>query len=261
MLDNNIKAILHECGADTGTSDIQKFARLCHWWSLNVKYDDDLAHYLEYGNYYYNYAKLKDSSLDKYGISNYDSNAFAAAYISELRKGICGFQAKAFKYYCDLLGVKSMCIVGKGRNHEWLHIYLDDGWYTFDPTDFAICSITLDDYLNTKEGQHEYDSWLKAAQRVRPNGERKFGETAEESARRLITENAKKNHLYRLANLHTEDGGVEEGLCIGNSDGRGLRLPPYFIDNDGIYKAISDSEEKEHLTGKKYINVFLGDYL
>ncbi len=245
LLDNNIKAILHECGADAGTSDIQKFARLCHWWSLNVKYGENYP------------ANAEDAIFKKYGTYSYEHSG-SAAYITDYKIGVCGTQAQAFEYFGNLAGLKSKCIVGKESNHEWLHVYLDDGWYSFDPTDFAIepC-LTYEDYLNTNDGKKSYQGWFNAAFKHGATGATKGDSTScSEWANNRTFEGFKK-HTYHIASTELNDS-----FNSGNTDGKGLRGGPYSIDGSGNgWEPISDSDCNGELNGRKYINVLLYEYL
>lgn len=241
LLDNNIKAILHECGADAGTSDIQKFARLCHWWSLNVKYGENYP------------ANAEDAIFKKYGTYSYEHSG-SAAYITDYKIGVCGTQAQAFEYFGNLAGLKSKCIVGKESNHEWLHVYLDDGWYTFDPTDFEIkpC-LTYEDYLNTNDGKETYQFWYNGAFKHSAKGN---NEAAAEKANNRTLERF-KDHTYHVASTELGDS-----FNSGNTDGKGLRGGPYSIDGSGNgWEPISDSDCNGELNGRKYINVLLYEYL
>ena len=242
LLDNNIKAILHECGADAGTSDIQKFARLCHWWSLNVKYGENYP------------ANAEDTIFKKYGTYSYEHSG-SAAYITDYKIGVCGTQAQAFEYFGNLAGLKSKCIVGKESNHEWLHVYLDDGWYSFDPTDFAIdpC-LTYEDYLNTNDGKETYQFWY--------NGAFKHGTTKGNNTASSEWANNKTFEDFKKYTYHVASTELNDSFNSGNTDGKGLRGGPYSIDGSGNgWEPISDSDCNGELNGKKYINALLYEYL
>lgn len=240
LLNSKIKVILHECGADTGTTDIQKFARLCRWWNTNI----------EWGNDYPNGAS--ESIEAKYGEA--DSNhSLSAAYIVEFKKGVCGTQSQAFKYFSDLLSLKTKCIASYKSDHEWVHVYLDDGWYSVDLVSIAnkngIYNISFDDYLKTDKGQKEYQSNLKSALRYHP-------QEAEERARQQSLNYFEKYKAYRVADLHDDDNNVNLGK--GNVE---YGEAPYYIDDIEETYPVSESSLKAELNGKKYINEFLYKYL
>lgn len=254
LLNSKIKVILHECGADTGTTDIQKFAKLCHWWNHNIEYGDD-------------YPKGASKSITaKYGEA--DSNhSLSAAYIVEYKKGVCGTQAQAFGYFAKLIGLRTENVCeSETFNHEWLHVYLDDGWYVFDPTwinnnNGHLTIDTFDEYLTGSDGQKEYQSWYKAALRHHP-------QEAEERARKATLEHFEKFNAYRIANyLPDEHGNAitdparmnrEYGTDMANVNYIGK---DYYIDSyDGSFP-ISLSELNAQLNGKKYVNEFLYKYL
>lgn len=265
LLDKNIKTMLHSIGADTATSDIQKFARLCHWWTQNVTY----------GNYY----KNSEAVMNKYGkgykIEDDYNGCISAAYILETKAGVCGPQAEAFKYFGDLIGLKSVTIFNSSDNHEWLHVYLDDGWYEFDPTFICInpdnknneptspC-ITYNEYINGTE-KSKYNSLLANAKYLYPDGTTNSkGQTAEEIVKEKMYIRY-KTHTYRVAKIYHEKSGEYYSAganCNNPSEHYGnkdKRDGPYFFEHTG--KGYDTGTIGEKLDGQKYIDVILADYL
>lgn len=254
-------AILNECGASSGTSDIQKFARLCRWWTLNVSYDEEEANT---GKNYYS-----GPWLNKYGdkeklSQNMDTEYLNAIRIVELHKGVCGNQAEAFKYFGDLLGLKTVTLTSTSANHEWLHVYIEDGWYTFDPVDICKDSIyyvcSFDEYLQSSDGQKKYRFYYD-------NLTYRNNQEIAEKAKKRTFEYFERLEAYRIADLHDDDEPYriahdddnDSSSCKGNTEtSNELHTPPYLINGS---TPISETECNNRLNGKKYINAFLYKYL
>ena len=243
-------AILNECGASSGTSDIQKFARLCRWWTLNVSYDEEEANTDK--NYY------SGPWLNKYGdkeklSQNMDTEYLNAIRIVELHKGVCGNQAEAFKYFGDLLGLKTVTLTSTSTNHEWLHVYIEDGWYTFDPvfickdSIYYVCS--FDEYLQSSDGQKTYRFYYD-------NLTYRNNQEIAEKAKKRTFEDFERLEAYRIADLHDDD---DSSSWKGNTETTNeAHTPPYLINGS---TPISETECNNRLNGKKYINAFLYKYL
>lgn len=265
LLDKNIKALLHEIKADEGTSDIQKFARLCHWWSENITYG---------GEY-----KANKAIMAKYGKSfNMGEDyvgCIGAAYVYETREGVCGPQAEAFKYFGDLMGLKSITVYSYADYHEALHVYLDDGWYEFDPV--FICKnpnnenneptspcITYNEFINGT-GKSYYKTILANALYLYPEGTTNSkGQTAEEI---VYNRMYSLYHMdtYRVAKIYHEEKGEyfsAGSKCKNPSEHYGnkeKRDGPYEFGHTGV--GYDKGKTGEVLDGKKYIDVVLADYL
>ena len=67
--------------------------------------------------------------------------------------GVCEGISKAFKYLCDLVGLKTGIVVGKTKGeavaHAWNMIMLEGNWYNID--------VTFNANLSTKAGEIRYD--------------------------------------------------------------------------------------------------------
>ena len=247
LLKSKAEAILNESGASQGTSDIQKFARLCRWWNNNVAYD-----YSENDDNYY-----IGSWLNSYGDKNKLSESMDTKYLSairivELRKGVCGNQAETIEYFCDLLGIKAKTAYYVKGNHLSNHIYLDDGWYTFDPTAISIHDkkysdnlyVSIDDFINSPEYKNN-PAYKQQDDSIRQALIRKGKDTTEFDAK--IN---RRNHLlvYHLAWTYEIDD-------YDNQDYSTILYGPSRAGNKDF------SEISSELNGKKYVNACLNDYL
>lgn len=248
LLKSKAEAILNECGAAQGTSDIQKFARLCRWWNNNVTYD-----FNENSDNYY-----IGSWLNSYGDKNKLSESMDTKYLSairiiELHKGVCGNQAEAIVYFCDLLGIKAKTADYTDNWHMSNHIYFDDGWYGFDATELNRYNnqygkqnyyVAIDDLVNS-DFYRNSNSYGKQDEKIRQNLLAK-GKSTEEFDASIN----RRNHLlvYHLAWTYTTDDYEDQDyLTPSSSPSRPGNTDSSIISGE--------------LNGKKYINTCLNDYL
>ena len=247
LLKSKAEAILNESGASQGASDIQKFARLCRWWNNNVTYD-----FNENSDNYY-----IGSWLNPYGDKNklsesMDTEYLSAIRIDESRKGVCGNQAEAIVYFCNLLGIKAKTADYDDNWHMSNHIYFDDGWYGFDATE-------LNRYNNQYGQQNTYVAISDLMNSNEYKNSNSYGKQDEEIRQRLLTKGKstadldaridRRNHLlvYHLAWTYTTNDYDEDYLTPTSS--------PSHPGNKDSSKISSE------LNGKKYINTCLNDYL
>ena len=246
LLKSKAEAILNESGASQGTSDIQKFARLCRWWNNNVAYDtkesEDLYYVGPWTSKYGDKNKLSESMDTKY---------LSAMRIIELHRGQCGNQAETIEYFCDLLGIKAKTAYDARGNHLLNHIYLEDGWYRFDPTRIDIDDgattrtyVSIDDLMNSDEYKNN-PAYKEQDDSIRQTLIKKGKSTADLDAR--IN---RRNHLlvFHLAWTYTVD----------DYDSLDYITPAYSPTYPGNKDWTDISGE---LNGKKYVNACLNDYL
>lgn len=248
LLKSKAEAILNESGASQGTSNIQKFARLCRWWNNNIIYD-----FNENSDNYYIGSWLNPYG-DKHKLSeSMDTEYLSAIRIVELRKGVCGNQAEAIVYFCSLLGIKAKTAYDSKGNHLMNHIYLDDGWYSFDATELNRYNnqygqqniyVSVNDLMNSDEYKNN-PAYKKQDDSIRQALIKKGKDTTEFDAK--IN---RRNHLlvYHLAWTYEIDD-------YDNQDYSTILYGPSRAGNKDF------SEISGELNGKKYVNACLNDYL
>lgn len=276
-LENKIKEDLTAAGIESGMSDIQKFARLCRWWNNNVLYDKKEANDNSANDYLATVSVLK-----KYGIN--DGNFYirwGATRIAEFRKGVCDDMAKAMCYYCGVMGIKAIYVVSSGASHALNHVFLDDGWYVFDSTNITCGtyktdgtvdkrnqSISVDDYIS----RNKIETWEEQSARLTSRYQSR-GYDSTLIASRL--ERAKEEYqdkinsirelnLYHLAaagNQYLEYDALNAPFDVYDFyANRNLTDEKAFdVSNWKTYK--TKASINKTLTGEKYVNAVLSDYL
>ena len=114
-VDYDLDSIIESLNLD-GLTDIEKITKITQYVVKNIEYDDDC-----------NTSK---------GCHNKEFS-FNAIKKSLSKMGVCYHFAILNNELLNRVGIKSYLVSGytkKGLGHEWLNVYLDDKWYSIDPT-------------------------------------------------------------------------------------------------------------------------------